>query len=627
MAQVKPYTLEEAQALVRDAHKRSERRWQVWRALELLYRRGDAHESLMFEDVPGLVWEEFPGLTLDSINLILPNAQIIIANSVAHDPAFLVEPYSGGDEAEQQAKIGEQLLRYFWHRAEGTDVHRAMAQDMVILGSGLCKVGWGFQEEEADRDEEELVAELLDLRDVELMDADMMERRPRDTAELAEEMALTEPVVVQDEPFLKYVSPYNFFVERHARRIPEARWVAERMILPLDELEANDNFDQDAVEALVEAHEHDIRPRERASEEEAGSSEVSVASDDSGAFREAVVYEFYDQRTRRMMVFAEDAEKPLFDEDWPYTHRHSPYVQMRNLEDGDRFWSFGDLENVAAVQSEYNQYVFEQMSSARRAGNKSVVDRQVWNDELKQLLEGEQGDTVAPIDLGQRSIQDVFHTFERHPLPAEQFQAKDDLSNAMRDVMGINEFQAGGMGPDRMPATAAAIVDGNATLRAADKKWQVEQAAANTGLRMLLLCQEFLDEEFALRIVDANGVPEWLDVSKDDLTGEFRVSVTSGSTMAVNPATRMARALDVMTQIIPALAEDGYDTQPFWRQAIRDYGMDPDRLLHRLPPPEQAGQAAAEGGGEALPGAEDTVPQEELGGPPVPAAVEGDVSL
>lgn len=626
MASIKPYTLKQAQALVKDAVKRSKRRHDIWRALELLYRRGEAHESLMFDDVPAVLWQEFPGLTLDSINLILPNAQIIIANAVAHDPAFLVEPYSGGDEAEQQAKIGEQLLRYFWHRAEGTDIHRAMAQDMVLLGNGFCKVGWAFDEEEVDREEEELIEELVRLQDMEFMDADLMEREPRDLESLAEALNLTEPVVVQDEPFIKYVSPYDLFIERRARRISEARWVAERMILPLDELEANPNFDREAIKELTEVDSLEERPRERAGEEDSPSEAISSEFDGGeDPFREAVVYEFYDQRTRRVMVFAENGTKPLFEDAYPYAHRHSPYVHMRNLEDGDRFWSFGDIENVAAVQSEFNQYVYEQMASARRSGNKTVVDKAVWSDDLKRLLESEQGDIVAPINLGNRTMQDVIFNIERPPLPAEQFQAKHDLVDVMRDVMGINEFQAGGMGPDRMPATAAAIVDGNATLRAADKKFQVEQAAAATGLRMLLLCQEFLDEDLALRIVDANGVPEWLNVSNEDLTGEFRVSVTSGSTMAVNPATRMARALDVMTQIIPALQADGYDTHPLWRQAIRDYGMDPDRLLNKLPAPEELpGEPGLEG---ELPGADPTIPQEELGGPPVPAAVEGDVVI
>lgn len=623
---VRPYTLQQAQALVKDAITRSHKRHSVWRALELLYRRGEVNESLETGDVPNLLWEEVPGLTLDGINLVLPNAQILVNQAMAHDPAFLVEPYSGGDRAEQEAKFGEALLKYFWKRVNGTDVHRSMVQDMVVLGSGFCKVGWAFVEDRLPREDSDLVEELMALTEAEERDADLMERPARGVPELADLIDLDDPVVVQDEPFVEYVSPYDVLVPRHARRLEEVRWIAQRMVLPVDEIEANPAFSREAVRAIQFVSEHRDRPDERAGEEDVrGSGEGAEFGSDDDPFAEATVYEFYDMRTRRLLVFQEDAATALLDDDIPYSHRHSPFVHMRNLEDGGRrFWSFGDVENVASIQEEFNQYVFEQMSSARRSGNKYAIDKQVFTDEVRKLLESEQSDVAVPLELRNKNISDVIQALERNPVSAEVFQAKQDLADAMRDVLGINEFQAGGMGADRMSATAAAVVDGNATLRGTDKRWQVENAAAGTGLRILLLCQEYLEEELALRIVGPDGYVTWLDVTKEDLSGEFRVSVTSGSTMAVNPATRMARALDVMTQIIPAMAAEGYDTQPLWRQALRDYGMDPDRMLRRLTPEEmfernpELMMAEAQGA---------TVPQEALGGPPVPAAVEGDVAL
>lgn len=628
MAIVKPYSIQAAQALIKDSKIRAQKRHGVWRALEMLYRRGEVHETLETGDVPNVLWDEVPGITLEGINMVLPNTQILLNQSMAHDPQFLVEPYSGGDEAEQEAKVGEQLLRYFWKRANGTDVHRSMVQDMLVLGSGFCKVNWAFVEEAVERGDDELVDELLSLSEVEEREADLEERVARGPRELAESIDLEEPRIVMDEPFVEYVSPYDMLVPRHARRMDECRWLAQRVILPIDEIESNDNFDKKAIDELQWTIEREDRPGQRAAEEDSrGSGEGADFAPGEDPFREATIYEFYDMRSRRLMVLQEDAENALFDDELPYSHRHSPFVHMRNLEDGGRrFWCFGDVENVAAVQEEFNQYVFEQMSSARRSGNKYAVDAQVYTEDVKKLLESEQSEIVVPISLGQRNINDVIQVLERAQPPVELFQAKSDLLDAMHDVMGINDFQAGGVGSDRMAATTAAVVDGNATLRGSDKRWQVENSAAHTGLLMLLLCQEYLDEEFALRIVGPDGQVSWLDVSREDLEGEFGVSVSSGSTMAINPATRMARALDVMTQIIPSLSEDGYDTHPLWRQALRDYGMDPDRMLRRLTPEEMMERAGISPEMMEQPeGA--TVPQEEIGGPPVPAATEGDTAI
>lgn len=622
---VKPYTLKQAQALVKDAKVRQKRRHDFWRALEFMYRRGEAVGGLDESDVPAVVWEECPGLTLDSINLVLPNMQIIINQAMAHDPAFLVEPYAGGDQAEQEAKYGEQLLRYFWKRANGTDVARSMVQDTANLGNGFAKVGWAFMEKAFERDDDEIVEELLELEQAEARDAELEGRPPRDMSALVDLVDVEGKAVVMDEPFVEYVSPYDIMVPRRASRMSTCRWIAQRMVLPVDEIESNELFDPEAVKALKFVSIHEDIGDLRSGEEDQGIGS-GVLDGDEDPFREATVYEFYDMRARRLLVFQEDAERPLMDIELPYSHRHPPFVHMRCLEDGgDRFWSFGYIENVASIQNEYNQYVFEQMSSARRAGTKYVVDKDLWTDEFKKVIESEQSDVVAPLELNGKPLQDVFQAVDRKALSAEVFQAKSDMQQAVHDVLGINDFQAGGTGADRMSATAAAVVDGTATLRGTDLRFQVEDAVANIGLRMLLLIQEFLDETLALRIVGSDGVVQWLSVSKEDLTGEFGVSVTSGSTMAVNPSTRMARALDVIGEIIPSAAAEGYDTHPLWRQALRDYGMDPDRMLRRLTPEEILARQPPTT--STSPTAPPTVPQELMGGPPVPAAIGGDIAL
>lgn len=619
MGRVKPYGLKQAQALVKDAVVRAKPRHDVWRALELLYRKGEAVEKLEAHQVPDDLWA-MDGLTLDGINMVLPNVQILLQSAMGHDPEFLVEPWTGGDQAEQEAKTGEELLRYFWRRARGTDVHRSMVQDMVVLGNGFCKVGWSFLEELVERDDDELIDELVDLSAAEEQAADLEEREPRSVSALASQLELTEPTVVQDEPVIEYVSPFDILVPRHARRLDECRWIAQRVVLPIDEIEANPAFSDEAKEGLQPTFTEEDRPGSRTSDE--GNEVGEGFGGDDDPFAEATVFEFYDMRTRRMLVFQESAATALYDDELPYGHRHPPFVHLRNFEDGGaRFWSFGDVENVAAVQEEFNQYVHEQMSNARRAGNKYAVDDKAYDEDVRKLLESDRSDIAVPLRLGNRNIGDVIQALERQPADPETFQAKNDLVGHMHDVMGINAIQAGAGLGDRASATEAAAMDGTASLRAGDKRYQVEDAAAETGLRMLLLCQEHLDEEMALRIVGPEGRPAWLDVSREDLSGEFGVRVNSGSTQAVNPATRMQRALEVMTEIIPALQEDGYDTHPMWRQALRDYGMDPDRLLQKLPEPPAGGPPSE--GGEL----EQTVPQEGMGGPPVPAATAGDVAL
>lgn len=630
MANVEPYTLEQAQDLVKDAVQRSHRRHGRWAALEQLYRTGIAEEQIERSAVPDRLWTEIDGLTLEGINLVLPYMQVIILTSMAHDPAFLVEPWAGGEGVEDAATKAEELLRYFWKRTRGTDIHRQMVQDFAILGNGFCKVGWSFAEQVAELEDDDLEAELAAFIEAEENEAELEDRDERSVDELITIMEAVNNEIVEDEPFIEYVSPYDVFVPVNARRIEEARWIAHRVILPYDEVIANPAFEN--TDHLVPTSRED-RPGKREEDEQVRSGEPVGFEDDP--FAEVTLFEFYDMRTRRMLVFQEDSEKALYDDELPYSHRYPPIVHMRNFEDGgSRFWAFGDLENVAAIQHQFNEFIEEQLSSARRAGAKYAVDKDLIDDDMMDLLTAEESDVVVPVKLGKRNINDVVTALERKPTDPEVFKAIEDLSMRMREVLGLNDFQTGGSGADRMSATAAAVVDGTATLRASDKKYQVERAASRTGLRILLLCQEHLAHETAVRVVGSTGIVEWLSVDPDELGGEFGVNVESGSTMAINPATRQQRAVEMMTNIIPAMAAEGYDTHPIWRKALRDWGLDPDQYLQKAPMPpaapggqgggQQAGAPTPQPGG---PAPEPTVEQEELGGPPVPAAVGGDVAL
>jgi hypothetical protein len=250
-------------------------------------------------------------------------------------------------------------------------------------------------------------------------------------------------------------------------------------------------------------------------------------------------------------------------------------------------------------------------------------------DELRAGLESDESDVVIPIHLPTgESLRDVLVPVARQALAGDVYAAKDELQSKMREVLGINDFQAGGVGADRMSATAAAVVDGVATLRAQSKIASVEAAASQIGNLILLLCQEYLDEPTAIRITSVSGA-SWLRVSKDDLFGEFLVSVEGGSTRALNPATREQQGLRTLVEVVPALQALGYDPEPALRMALRDLGYDPNVLLVRAEqPPEAGGMGAPPPQGE--PGAMSTGEMVAAqGGPSLPGELQarGDIAL
>ena len=623
---LKPFDLDDAQDLVKDAVSRSEKRHKQWRLMEGLYRTGTLAQAE--QSAQGRLQDFFPTLNDEVANLILPHINIIQESVVARDPQLLCEPLAGGEQAEVGAKTSESVLKYFWKRARATDALRDATLDSVRLGTGFLKVAWSHVETEVELSEEEQGARAEEQFREELEssvangilpDADIT-LKPRS-------VPTSEVMVIRDEPFVSYVSPFDVFVPVEARRLEEARWVAQRVTLPVDEILANPEFDVDedtivrdgTVEGGTDVYEAEWR---RQAPDSDGTFRSTLATDT------ATYWEFYDMRTRRLMVFQINGGDVWYDEEVSWSHRYSPFVHVRNYSaTGNDFWGFGDIENVVALQEMFNEFLFEQMDNARRSGQKYFVRADQVSDELRAGLESDESDVVIPVHLPTgESLRDVLIPVARQALAGDVYAAKDELERKMREVLGINDFQAGGVGADRMSATAAAVVDGVATLRAQSKIASVEAAASQVGNLILLLCQEYLDEPTAIRVSSVSGA-SWIRVSKDDLFGEFLVSVEGGSTRALNPATREQQGLRTLVEVVPALQALGYDPEPALRMALRDLGYDPNIILVRaeqpVAPPAAGGQPAQPGNmssGELI---------EAQGGPSMPADMQlrGDISL
>src|SRR5690606_27010290 len=193
------------------------------------------------------------------------------------------------------------------------------------------------------RPAEEVAAELAELIHQEELEAELEQRPRRTDDELAELIEDTETIVVEDEPWLEYVSPYDIFVPAVGRRLDELAWLAHRMILPYDEVVANPAFRN--TDTLVPSSREDRGARDTVDEDD----EVKMGSGgEEDPFATVTLYEFYDMRTRTLKVFQLESETLLFEGPFPHGHRYAPFIHMRNLEHGgSRFWAFGDLENVA----------------------------------------------------------------------------------------------------------------------------------------------------------------------------------------------------------------------------------------------------------------------------------------
>lgn len=616
---VKSYELHQAQDLVKDAVSRADQRHKRWRLLETLYRTGSLSQASSAE--AGKLQDFMPNLDEHVANMVLPHINIIQESVIARDPKLICEPIGGGEQAEYNRVTSEGVLSYFWRRSDATVHLRDATADAVRIGSGFVKVGWTHIEDEREFDDEEVEA-LFDIEVGEASQIASLEGRLLEDDEvelLRDSVPLSERRVIRSEPFVEYASPYDVFVPVNTRRVEEARWVCQRLTLPVDQILANPEFkasEEDIVRDGTTVNPADEFQAEwrRQTEDARGVYGSTLALDT------ATVWEFYDMRTRTMMVFQLDSDKILWQGDIPWSHRYPPFVHIRNYTaTGNDFWGFGDIENIANLQDMFNEFLTEQLDNARRAGHKYLVRASHVSDELREALESSESDIVAPVTIpAGESLSDVVVPMFRQALSGDVYAAKAEIEDKIRQVLGINDFQAGGVGADRMSATAAAVVDGVATLRAQSKIASVERAASGIGNLILLLCQEYLDEPTAVRVTSQVGA-QWQQVAKTDIFGEFRISVEGGSTRALNPATREQQGLRTLGDVVPMLVQLGYDPAPALRSAMRDLGYDPDVMLVPMQQPAEEMSAGQQAETAAPTNGEQMI---AMGGPSAPARAQ-----
>jgi hypothetical protein len=610
---MKPYTHDEVVQLVQDAVHRARTRHNWWESLEYLFRTGRAGQ-MSSEVLTGTLWDNLSSGDLETFNLVLPRLKLQIAQLTARDPRPTAIPLAGGEEMELAAKLTEGLCEYYWARANGTMTIRDMVQDFVVLGNGVCKVDWAYVEEEVELDADDVEEQLRTAVALDAVAALSEGREPSSEEEIKKYLATTEARVLADEPYIAYMRPYDLFVPANARRIDETRWVAQRIIVPLEELKAR--FPNAEVTTLA-----------RTSETMVGREEVADGVG-SNNLEEAEVFEFWDARARNLKVFQLDGKECLYDGDWPYQHRYLPFVHMANhrARPSD-FWGFGDLENIAGIQQRLNEVWTRIVDNLYRSGRKYLAIKGSMDAEAISALESDADDQVVflngrPDDDPSRLIKPL----ERMPLPGDVVNTQAALNGMMDQVLAFNDFQMGGSGADRMSATAAAAAMGVAETRAADKQLAVEEAASRMFTLMSMLAQEFLTEETAIRIMGAQG-SVWPVITGEDIAGEFRIKVETGSLNGQSRAMRRQEGSMILGQVVPVLAQLGYDVDGLVRSALRRMGLDPDELGVVMPEPEPmpqmgpGGPPMGPGGGE--PSASELM--ELLGGEPMPAQGLGEV--
>lgn len=532
------------------------------------------------------------------VNIAFATINVISPSVSVNHPKITVNARKFEDAP--RAVITESVVNYWWRHFECQKEFRRAVKDMLVVGHGWVKTGYRFVEKE--RDEYDNSDELA--------------------SSAPESITESELIITEDRPFVERISPFDVFVDPDATNMSDIRWIAQRIRRPLTEVKKDKRYNSSARQEASPSHyskwgQDGFMPRR------------SEKLEDSYV----EIWEFYDIDRGKMSVFCDGGDKFLVNPmDIPFTFGH-PFVMLRNYEIPEHFYTMGELEAIEPLQMELNETRTQMMNHRKRFSRKWLYKESAFDPEGRSALESDEDNVMVPV-ISEEPLTSVISPMPAVISPPEFYNQSNLISSDIDRVSGVSEYMRGALPEIRRTATEAAIAQDAANARASDKLAIIERAIADCARRLVMLAQQYMTGEQAVRVVGQDAQPVWVNFDEEYIRGEFDFEVEGGSTAPTNESFRRQMALQVVDAMAP-FAGAGIIDMPKLANYVLQYGFgikNAASFVMAQPPmppmgPEAGGAPAPQPMPAQLPPGmpPEAMPMEPTGGMPLPTNIPPEI--
>ena len=560
---------------------RSSGRWRDEEGYDSLWRR-------MNDLYRGKHWPRTTASSEDliAVNLAFSTVNVIAPSVSVNHPKIVVSPTLPQDG--DRATFVEAVINYMWRHHDFRNPFRRAVKDFLIFGHGWLKVGWNFVEQErslGNTERQELAEDAM--FEANLFGAENPELAgglPSDE-ELTAMIPQTSMSVVEDQPFVERISPFDMFVDPEATCMADAKWIGQRVVRRLEDAKTDKNYKPSARKRLTaDAMLYPMyESSSRQEREEFLLEEERVA-----------IYEYYDIANNTMSVSSLTGDEFLVDPiPMPYAYGQ-PFVMLRNYDVPDYFYPMGDLEAIESLQLELDKTRSQLVNARKRYARKYLYHERSFGPEGREALESDQDGRLVPVVDENKPLSEVVIPMPQTPLSPEVYNTSAIIEDDIAAVSGVSEYARGQFPEIRRTATEASLIADAGNARAADKLAIVELGIGHVARRIIQLMQQFMTGEQVARVVGRGGESLFVTYSRDDIVGEYDYSVEGGSTQPTNDTIRKQQAVSLLNAMAP-LVGTVIDPTALARHVLqRGFDIkDPDKFLMEQAPMMPEGPAGA----------------------------------
>jgi len=473
------------------------------------------------------------GIIFSTINTIYPSVSIA-------RPKITVE--ATHPDLIKPAETVEAVINYWWKHFGFQDEFRQAVKDYLILGHGWLKTTYLFKEDEVDRTPDDMKQELMEKLTEKYTAVAMSPQDenlfPSDQ-EIASLLPTTKKQVLEDHPTVERVSPFDLFVDPDATRLFDARWIAQRIAVPVAEVKGRKDWSAKQRDQVLAT--------KGRMQEQQGFYDDQIDKDSQYVF----VYEHYNLVDGTLCTFALDGSDDFLKkpEPIPYEFGH-PFIMLRNYEVPERFYPMGEIECLEPLQLELDMTRSAQLRDLLSHTRKYVSRKGSFDQEnIERMATARDGEMILAEESAPDDVTKLLFQLPSMDIPQQTYQMSEVISDDLTRVSGVSDYQMGSMPEIRRTATEAGIIQDSANSRAADKLAQIEIALAFVARRICQLGQQYLSVEQVAKIVGEDGSVTWVQFDQESIQGEFDFEIEAGSTQPQNETFRRQSALQLMDAV------------------------------------------------------------------------------
>ena len=527
-----------------------------------------------------------------TVNLAFSTINVIAPSVSVNHPKIVVIPNS--QENEDRSAFVEAVVNHLWRHHDFRKPFRRAVKDFLIFGHSWVKVGWKFLEQErtlGEGERDEMLEEALVEADAFAAEDPVLAGGLPTDEEMAANIPQTTMMVVEDQPFVERISPFDIFVDPEATCLEDAKWIAQRIVRPLEEAQADKRYKASVRKNL--SADSLLYPMYAVTSRQQQEEYLDTEE-------RCVVYEYYDILENTLSVLPQSGDQFLIDPiAMPYAYGQ-PFVMMRNYDVPDFFYPMGDLEALESLQLELDKTRSQMMNARKRYARKYLYHERSFGPEGREALESDQDGRLVPVVDENKPLGETVVPMPQTPLSPEIYNMSEIVEGDINTVSGVSEYARGQMPEIRRTATEASIIADAGNARAADKLATVELAIAQIGRRVIQLMQQFMTGEQMAQVADKGG-SLFVPYGRDDIVGEYDFSVEAGSTQPMNDTIRKQQAVSLLNAMAP-LVGTVIDPAALAKHVLTNgFGIkDPDKFMMQQQPQQVPGEGGPEG---AAPGA------------------------